>query len=305
MNKNKPEFDLSLYLKKKSSVINGHLKEIFLKCDMEKELIQAMKHSVMAGGKRLRPILAMAAAEACKADSGYALPCACAIEMIHTYSLIHDDLPAMDNDDLRRGKPTCHKQFSDATAILAGDALLTYAFYVLSRPEMFFEKFPDKDVLLDLIAIISDAAGVNGMVEGQMMDMQSGSMADNSLGYLKKMHLLKTGKMIMASVAAGAVSIKAKKKEIDALMIYAEKTGLAFQVTDDILNIEGNPEIMGKSAGSDALNHKLTFPLLIGLEESKQYAQKLVRDAVKSLEIFKENALPLQAIAQYILKRQK
>ena len=335
MNRQKNAFNLSLYLKEKRDVINAFLEKILVQCNMGKELTQAMNHSVMAGGKRLRPVLAMAAAEACGKDPAYALPGACAIEMIHTYSLIHDDLPAMDDDDLRRGKPTCHKQFSEATAILAGDGLLTHSFWILSRPELFFETFPEKKILLDIIAIISDAAGVNGMVEGQMMDMQSELMPDNchkadpvstgthpakrhktdettydllhvnSLEYLKKMHLMKTGKMIMASVAAGAVSIGAGKRELDALMIYAEKTGLAFQVTDDILNIEGDPEIMGKAKGSDAANHKLTFPGLIGLEESKKYAQKLVNDAVNALEIFKENGLPLKAIAQYILKRQK
>ncbi len=305
MNRKKNEFDLSPYLKKRRDVINEFLTKILVQCNMEKELTQAMRHSVMAGGKRLRPVLSMAAAEACGGNPAYALPGACAIEMIHTYSLIHDDLPAMDDDDLRRGKPTCHKQFSEATAILAGDGLLTHGFRVLSRPELFFETFPEKEVLLDIIAIISDAAGVNGMVEGQMMDMQSELMPDKGLEYLETMHLMKTGKMIMASVAAGAVSVGAGKKELDALMIYGEKTGLAFQVTDDILNIEGDPEIMGKAKGSDAVNHKLTFPGLIGLEESKKYAQKLVNDAVNALEIFKKDGIPLKAIAQYILKRQK
>ncbi len=305
MDKEKNEFDFPLYLKKKRDIINGYLEKILFKCNMEKELTQAMSHSVMAGGKRLRPVLSMAAAEACSGDPAYALPGACAIEMIHTYSLIHDDLPAMDDDDLRRGKPTCHKQFSEATAILAGDGLLTHGFQILSKPELFFKTFPEKGVLLDIIAIISDAAGVNGMVEGQMMDMQSESIPDKNLEYLKTMHRMKTGKMIMASVAAGAVSIGAGQKEQNALMIYAEKTGLAFQVIDDILNIEGDPEIMGKAKGSDAVNHKLTFPGLIGLEESKQYAKKLVNEAVNSLEIFREKAFPLRAIAQYILKRQK
>ncbi len=305
MNRKKNEFDLSQYLKERRDIINEFLTKILVQCNMEKELTKAMKHSVMAGGKRLRPVLSMAAAEACSGDPAYALPGACAIEMIHTYSLIHDDLPAMDNDDLRRGKPTCHKQFSEATAILAGDGLLTHGFLILSRPELFFETFPEKKVLLDIIAIISDAAGVNGMVEGQMMDMQSELLPDKNLEYLKTMHLMKTGKMIMASVAAGAVSIGAGEKELDALMTYAEKTGLAFQVTDDILNIEGDPEIMGKAKGSDAVNHKLTFPGLIGLEESKKYAKKLVNDAVKALEIFKKDGIPLKAIAQYILKRQK
>ncbi len=305
MMKKKHGFDLSVYLEDKRKIINKYLEKILAKCNPKKELTQAMRHSIMAGGKRLRPILAISAAEICGGDSTLALPCACAIEMIHTYSLIHDDLPAMDDDDLRRGRPSCHKQFSEATAILAGDGLLTHGFHILSRPEFFFEKFPEKNILLDIIAIISDAAGINGMVEGQMMDMQSSSLEINDLEYLEKMHKLKTGKMIKASVAAGAVSVGAKKENINALLTYAEKIGLAFQVTDDILNIEGDPEIMGKSAGSDAINNKLTFPGLIGLEESKKYADKLIAEAIEALKIFKEKAIPLQAISEYILKRRK
>ena len=299
------KFNLPGYLKEKRGVIDGYLNKILMDCGMKRELIMAMKHSLMAGGKRLRPVLCLAAAEACNQDPAYALPCACAIEMIHTYSLIHDDLPAMDNDDLRRGSPACHIQFSEATAILAGDGLLTHGFQILARPELVFEKFPEKTLLLDLIAIISEAAGTNGMVEGQMMDMQSEFPACADLEYLEKMHRLKTGKMIKASVVSGAVSVKADKKKIDALLIYAEKTGLAFQVTDDILNIEGDPKIMGKAAGSDAMNHKLTFPGLIGLEKSKKYAQELINEAVEALGIFQGKALPLQSIAEYILTRKK
>ncbi len=301
----KNKFSLSGYLKGKRDVINGYLHKILIDCNMRRELVMAMKHSLMAGGKRLRPVLCFAAAEACNGDPAYALPCACALEMIHTYSLIHDDLPAMDNDDLRRGKPTCHKQFSEATAILTGDALLTHSFQVLAEPELFFEKFPEKTILLDLIAIIATAAGVNGMIQGQMMDMQSESLPCTDLEYLKKMHRLKTGKMIRASVVSGAVAVGADKEKIYSLAVYAEKAGLAFQVTDDILNIEGDPEIMGKPAGSDAMNHKLTFPGVIGLEESKRYADKLVNEAIEVLGIFRTKALPLQAVAEYILTRKR
>jgi geranylgeranyl diphosphate synthase type II len=159
--------------------------------------------------------------------------------------------------------------------------------------------------MLDIIAIISDAAGINGMVEGQIMDMQSESTSCSNIEYLKEMHKLKTGKMIMASVATGAVSVGAEKEKIDALLTYAEKTGLAFQVTDDILNIEGNPKIMGKATGSDAANHKLTFPGLIGLEESKKYADKLIKEAIRALEQFDTDARPLYAIGEYILKRNR
>ena len=259
MNKNKKSrsFRLSDYLQEKRDLINEHLEIILEKCILDRELTKAMRHSLMAEGKRIRPVLAMAAAEIVTKNCGSAaLPCACAIEMIHTYSLIHDDLPAMDNDDLRRGKPTCHRAFSEATAILAGDALLTHGFYVLAKPELFFKQFPDKAVLLDLVGIISDASGANGMIEGQMMDMLSSSdsaPSDNGssdptppsplvdspassgqssgsilnfssnqgsgshelefkLNHLKKIHKLKTGRMIMASLEAGAVSAGADKK---------------------------------------------------------------------------------------------
>jgi len=313
---NAANFNLSYYLKNKRDLIEEYLTKIILQFDQQRELVKAMRHSLMAGGKRLRPLLAMAAAEAVGADFRITLPAACAIEMIHTYSLIHDDLPAMDNDDLRRGVPTCHRAFSEATAILAGDALLTHAFTILSKPEKIisepggkplFELCPDKMVLLELVALISDAAGVNGMVEGQMMDMLAQGRASSSvqMDHLTKLHHLKTGRMIVASVQAGALSSGADSKMVTLLTCYAEKIGLAFQVTDDILNIEGDPSIMGKATGSDNLNDKLTFPALLGLTESKRFAARLIEDAIESLlpAVFEKRALPLTSIAQYILKR--
>lgn len=350
---NNQNFNLSSYLKEKRAVLEEHLNKILICFDQNRELVQAMRHSLMAGGKRLRPILAMASAEAVGGDLRLSLPAACAIEMIHTYSLIHDDLPAMDNDDLRRGVPTCHKAFSEATAILAGDALLTYAFKILSKPnkivlnessrisdanknsgkkndqsisgQPIFELLPDKATLLELVSIISDAAGVDGMVEGQMMDMMGSSLDSSSavkMRYLKKLHHLKTGRMIIASVQAGAVSagVDADSEIMKILTRYAENIGLAFQVTDDILNVEGDPAIMGKAVGSDELNDKLTFPALLGLDESKQFALQLVSDAVESLELLPKvlqqntalpfnfelhSVLPLKAVAEYILKRKK
>ncbi len=344
---NTQNFNLSSYLKEKRAVLEEHLNKILSCFDQNRELVQAMRHSLMAGGKRLRPILAMASAEAVGGDFRLTLPAACAIEMIHTYSLIHDDLPAMDNDDLRRGVPTCHKAFSEATAILAGDALLTHAFKILSKPDKIllsvssisqqpiFELFPDKATLLELVSIISDAAGVDGMVEGQMMDMSSASFTNNALpssnslnlqsekmDYLQRLHNLKTGRMIIASVQAGAVSagVDADSEIMKILTRYAENIGLAFQVTDDILNVEGDPAIMGKAVGSDELNDKLTFPALLGLDESKQFAVQLVSDAIESLELLPKvlqqntalpfnfelhSVLPLKAVAEYILKRKK
>lgn len=342
-------FDLFSYLKEKRLLLDGYLEKILQQLNFGSaanhgtksrignpvELVQAMKHSLMAGGKRLRPVLAMASAEACGGDSLLALPAACAIEMIHTYSLIHDDLPAMDDDDLRRGLPTCHRAFSEATAILAGDALLTHAFTVLTDPEALtiFPACPDKSILFDLVTKISHAAGPYGMVQGQMMDMQaegvteqdqwkkkifqepySGKIEDeiqtdgptiDPLTHLEQLHRMKTGRMIVVSVESGAISVGADKEEIHSLVGYAEKIGLAFQVTDDILNVEGDPDVMGKAAGSDASNDKMTYPALMGLDASKAFARQLLLDAKQRLEPFGEKALPLHAIADYILERKR
>ena len=238
--------------------------------------------------------------------------------MIHTYSLIHDDLPAMDDDDLRRGKPTLHKKFSEATAILTGDALLTHAFYILSKPSLFPFKSLPSDVLLNIIGTISDAAGTNGMIEGQMLDMKAELISyqekksnqniefvedKSSLMYLKKMHTLKTGEMIKASVEAGAIAARADKNQLNNLSCYAQNIGMAFQIADDILDIEGDSSVMGKSVGSDTANKKLTFPQLIGLDKSKKYAEELISNALEALETFGKKALPLQKIANYIIER--
>ncbi len=297
-------FNLSAYLKRRKELINSHLSRVLPQEKDADELTAAMSYCVMAGGKRLRPILCLAAAECVEGDMKKALPAACAIEMIHTYSLVHDDLPAMDNDDMRRGKPTCHRKFSESTAILAGDALLTEAFTLLSRPQTYFDAYPGKDTLLEISGILSDAAGRNGMVMGQVMDMASGKTdPENKTAYLKKMHRLKTGHMIKASVESGAVSAGAADPEITHLLGYADHIGTAFQVVDDILNVEGDPDIMGKAAGSDLAASKITFPSLIGLEQSKAYAADLVSAAAASLEIFDEKALPLRKIASYITER--
>jgi geranylgeranyl diphosphate synthase type II len=301
---NNMAFNLRQYLDEKQALIKQNLEWILQPYDQQRELIMAMSHSLMAKGKRLRPILSLAAAQACGKDFLPALPVCCAIEMIHTYSLIHDDLPAMDDDDLRRGIPTCHKQFSETTAILAGDALLTHAFNVMSHPEPFFDVYPDDTTRLQLIAKISEAAGIQGMVEGQMLDMQSYQLEQNDrFNHLKKIHALKTGKLITGSVEAGAISVGADPEMIAKLIVYADQIGLAFQVVDDILNIEGDPEIMGKSAGSDVLNEKMTFPAIIGLDASKKYAKRLIETAIDVISPFDEAATPLRAIATYIINR--
>ncbi len=298
-------FDFFQYLQKNQALVNQHLKAILNRMNPHLELIRAMDHSLMAGGKRLRPILSMAAAQACGRNFLLALPVGCAIEMIHTYSLIHDDLPAMDNDDLRRGLPTCHKQFCEATAILAGDALLTLAFEILARPDAVFDKYPDESTRIKLMAKISRAAGALGMVEGQMLDMQSyPPNQEDTLAHLKKIHAYKTGAMIRVSVEAGALSVGADPERIKNLIGYSENIGLAFQVMDDILNVEGDPRIMGKAKGSDLLNDKMTFPAIIGLDASKKYAKTLVNQAIESILKFDDkDCLPLRAIADYIINR--
>ncbi len=315
---NELSFDLSAYLKVNKTLVEDSLKKIINQLDPSRELVQAMAHSLLAGGKRLRPVLGLAATQACGGNPLTALPACCAIEMIHTYSLIHDDLPGMDDDDLRRGVPTCHKKFSEATAILAGDSLLTHAFSVLACPDTVFEFYPDRSILLELLAKISLAAGVEGMVEGQMRDMQAqviessmeSTIAENNignkqdlLGHLKKIHELKTGRMISVSVEAGALCARADSQELVSLRRYADNIGLAFQVMDDILNVEGDPAIMGKAIGSDALHDKMTFPAIIGLEQSKAYARQLVDTSLTAISVFDKQADPLRAIANYIINR--
>jgi geranylgeranyl diphosphate synthase type II len=310
-------FDLSGYLSRNRKLVDAALVNIFHELNQQRELVQAMTHSLMAGGKRVRPALALATASALGADPLIALPACCAIEMIHTYSLIHDDLPAMDDDDLRRGVPTCHKQFSEPTAILAGDGLLTHAFHILAAPGSCFKIYPDAETRLILVEKISAAAGINGMVEGQMLDMQAENNPENlplnspgALAHLKKIHRHKTGAMIEVSVASGAISAGADKDALTALGTYAENIGLAFQVMDDILNVEGDPKVMGKAVGSDALHDKLTFPAILGLEKSKVFSKQLVADALAALDSykkteFKKNSEPLRAIAGYIINRNR
>jgi len=306
---NDPVFNLHTFLGEHQSLVNVYLRKMVNALDADRKLVQAMTHSLMAGGKRLRPVLALASARACGKDSALALPAACAIEMVHTYSLIHDDLPAMDDDDLRRGKPTCHRQFGEATAILAGDALLTHAFTILAQPSDLFDPVPEPHNLLELVAVISRAAGVNGMVEGQMMDMHPDRKNKGNkpcpLDHLQNIHALKTGQMILASVVCGAVSVNAPALHRKQLENYASHVGLAFQVMDDILNVQGDPEKMGKAAGSDLLKDKFTFPAVMGLDQSKAYAKKLTDQAINALDNFDGSADPLRAIAGYVINRDR
>lgn len=266
---------------------------------------RAMRYSVFAGGKRLRPILVIAGAEVCDLDGRKVLPTACAMELIHTYSLVHDDLPAMDNDDLRRGKPTNHKVFGESIAILTGDALLTYAFHLVARNAKLLKC---GSLLSDVVETVAEGAGVAGMVGGQVMDieMDEGRWLKKSrrqqIEILKTIHHNKTAALIRSSILAGALLAKANKMELNHLSNYGEKIGLAFQVADDILDIVGDKKLLGKK-GSDRSNQKLTYPAIFGLEESRRTALQLVRGAKKDLEIFGPRSAVLVELADFIAQR--
>jgi geranylgeranyl diphosphate synthase, type II len=258
---------------------------------------KAMRYSLFAGGKRIRPILCMAAAEAVS-DSPIGIEsCACTLELIHTYSLIHDDLPALDNDDLRRGVPTCHKVFGDAIAILAGDALLTLAFQVLAQMD------GPSDRKVALIAELSTAAGtVGGMIGGQVCDLE-GEGQHPEAALLETIHRAKTGALLRASLRMGAIYAGADEDQLRALSCYGEHVGLAFQIVDDVLDVEQSSETLGKTAGKDAEQHKITFPAVYGLERSRQMAEEERLAAHLALRPFDERAERLREIADFIVHR--
>jgi geranylgeranyl diphosphate synthase type II len=268
----------------------------------DQRIVAAMKYSLMAGGKRLRPVLCLAATEAVGGQPSDALPAAAALEMVHTYSLIHDDLPAMDDDELRRGKPTCHIAFDEATAILAGDALLTLAFQILSSVEISYPSHAS--AWLQVIRTISCAAGYGGMIQGQMLDISSEGRT-LSITELESMHHLKTGAVITACLRCGAIIGGAGEEQMASLERYANNIGLAFQVADDILNVEGDPKLMGKAVGTDRLREKSTYPSILGLSESKRLAKNLVRNALQAIENFDKRSDALRAIASYIIERRR
>ena len=295
-------FDLNAYLASKRKQINEALENILDPAANSSRIVAAMSYSLTAGGKRLRPILCLAAAEAVDGMTEEVMRAACALEMIHTYSLIHDDLPAMDNDELRRGQPTCHITFDEATAILAGDGLLTLAFQILSSNN--FTNAKQALLWLKVLHRIALAAGYEGMIEGQMRDISSeGTRLE--LNALESMHARKTGALIEASVYSGAVLGGGSPNQIEQLGIYAQNIGLAFQVADDILNVEGDPAVMGKNVGTDQSRDKNTYPALIGIDKSKKLAQKLVNNALQALDYFDNKADPLRYIANYVIARKR
>ncbi len=263
-------------------------------------LHQAMRYSLLGGGKRIRPVLMLAACEAVGGDGRQALPAACAVEMIHAYSLIHDDLPAMDNDDLRRGRPTNHKVYGEATAILAGDGLLTEAFVLLSRSDILAGvSAADR---LTIINLLATHAGTRGMVGGQMVDMEvEGNPID--LPTLEYIHTHKTGALIKAAIDIGGIIGGSKPEQRDALQRYAAAVGLAFQIADDILDVTAKTEELGKRSGSDLQRGKATYPALLGLTQARERARELNEVAINALQIFGQEAQPLRAIACYIIER--
>lgn len=272
-------------------------KELHEGRELDATLTKSMEYSLMAGGKRLRPILLMAAADACGKDGRAFITSACALEMIHTYSLIHDDLPAMDDDNLRRGKPTNHVKFGAGMATLAGDGLLTMAFEVLTR-----EKNVRPETILSVIREVSVAAGTSGMVGGQAIDLESeGRRID--LTCLRRMHMGKTGALFRAALRTGAILAGASEKELAALTQYAEAFGLAFQITDDILDVTGSEAEIGKPVGSDRRNEKSTYVTLTSLARSQELADEAIESALSAVEIFGEKASFLQDLVRFLSHR--
>lgn len=292
--------DLQVYLAEKTEIVNKRLLRLLPAVgDYPQSLHKAMHYSLFAGGKRLRPVLVLAAAEAVGGDAEAAINTACAFECIHTYSLIHDDLPAIDNDDLRRGRPTCHKEFGEATAILAGDALLTVAFGLIAST-----KGAAPSAVLGAVGELAKAAGSTGMIGGQMIDIESEGQ-EVSFPVLEYIHIHKTGELIRASVRCGALLGGASETELGPLTRYSEAIGLAFQIADDILDVEGSSEEMGKPTGGDQKKGKATYPAIIGLDASRQRAAELVSMAIEALSAFDAKAEPLREIARYITARKK
>ena len=295
--------DLKSYLNEKREIIEESLKKQFPEPrGPAADVIKAMNYSLFAGGKRLRPILCIAGAEAVGGDEKDVIPVACALELIHTYSLIHDDLPVMDNDDMRRGKPTSHKVFGEAIALLAGDGLLTEAFHLMT--ETVLTERLDPRTLLNVMGMIATAAGYDGMVGGQVVDIQmEGKEVDPDI--VEFIHRRKTGALINASVSAGAILGGGEENQVTAITSYGKNIGLAFQISDDILDIESDSRSLGKNVGGDACKGKITYPAVFGLSRSKEIREEMINMAIKSLEPFDHRADPLRHIARYIIERKR
>ncbi len=294
-------FDLEAYLKERRQLVDLALERFLPSEDTPPPSVhRAMRYSVLAGGKRLRPILVIAGAELVAAKPGLVMPTACALEMIHTYSLIHDDLPAMDDDDYRRGRLTNHKVFGDAIAILAGDALLTLAFQLVAQNRALTGV--DAKVVCDVVAEIAEAAGTLGMVGGQVVDIESEgkTITAEALEYI---HIHKTAALLRASLSVGARLGGADAAALDAVREAGQSLGLAFQIVDDILDVEGSLETLGKTAGSDERKQKVTYPALHGIEASRREARRLTERAKSRLGVFGGRSAPVCALADFVVER--
>jgi geranylgeranyl diphosphate synthase type II len=292
--------NLKTYLTTRQKLIDRALNRYLPKANRKPTTLhKAMRYSLFAGGKRLRPILCLAAAEACRGDSDNALPLACALECIHTYSLVHDDLPSMDNDDFRRGRPTCHKVFGEGIAVLAGDALLTIAFEIVSKAK----PAPRYDIAT-FLREIAVAAGSQKLIAGQVADLEAEGK-NVKRDQLQFIHENKTAAILKSSVRLGAMSANADTRKLSAITQFGQRLGLAFQIIDDILDVTQTSEILGKSAGKDAAAKKATYPAVIGLEKSRAEARRLTRQAHNALSVFSSrDAEPLHALANYLLERE-
>ncbi|HKS38263.1 MAG TPA: farnesyl diphosphate synthase [Verrucomicrobiae bacterium] len=293
-------FDLQAYLSDHTDAVNRALDRFLPRATTRPTTLhKAMRYSLFAGGKRMRPVLCLAAAEACGGSLEDAMPLACAIECIHTYSLIHDDLPAMDDDDYRRGKPTNHKVFGEGIAILAGDALLTQAFEIVAKCQG-WPRYSHRNIILEM----AHAAGSLQLIAGQVADLE-GEGKKISAGELKYIHERKTSALLCGSVRLGGMSANCTGARLKALTVFGYNVGLAFQIIDDILDITQTSEQLGKTAGKDTAARKATYPAIVGLEESRKIAQRLTTRAFAALEMFGERAGALESLATFLLQRQR
>ena len=300
MSAKKTPFDLQDFLSTRTEAVNRAL-NAFLSPEKTKPatIHKAMRYSIFAGGKRMRPALCLAAAQACGGPEKDAMPLACAVECIHTYSLIHDDLPAMDNDDFRRGKPTNHKVFGEGIAVLAGDALLTQAFEVAAQCKK-LQRYPHDKIILE----IAEASGSLQLIAGQVADLEAEGKKISEAD-LKFIHERKTSALLCCSVRLGGMSANCSAAQLSALTDFGYHVGLAFQVIDDILDVTQTSEQLGKTAGKDVAVQKATYPAIVGLEKSREIAEKLTGKAFAALKIFNGRAVALEALAEFLLKRDR
>jgi len=293
--------DIQRYLERQQEKIDRFLDQTVPDSQaLPKILYESMRYSLLGGGKRIRPILTLAAAEAVGSQDDNILPFAAALEFIHTYSLVHDDLPAMDNDDFRRGRSTNHKAFGEGMAILAGDALLTMAFELCSNPTL--KDCVPQDRQVQIIHELAVGSGHGGMVGGQVLDIQAENQ-DIDLVSLQTIHNFKTGRLIRAAVRIGGIFGGSTSSQLDSLTGYSEDIGLAFQIADDVLNMTGTREELGKDAGTDAKRGKKTYPTFYGVEGARELAEQCIRRAIKRLDEFAQKADPLRGLAEYIISR--